>query len=91
MAEGLLLNILGNGPKALENPTDYDARTTAAIENTRLFFEKMGVNTHLSDYGLDRSVIAAVVTKLKEHSHVKLGKHADITLTDVATILELSL
>lgn len=24
MAEGLLLNILENGPKALENPTDYD-------------------------------------------------------------------
>lgn len=172
MAESLVLNILEDGPKALENPTDYDvranlmwtatmalngllstgvpadwathligqeitglygldhgqtlaivipavwtykkeakkakllqyaervwnitegdddARATAAIENTRQFFEQMGVKTHLSDYGLDRSAIAAVVAKLEEHGHVKLGEHADITPTDVAAILELAL
>ncbi|WP_024873480.1 iron-containing alcohol dehydrogenase [Tolumonas lignilytica] len=172
MAESLVLNILEDGPKALENPTDYDvranlmwtatmalngllstgvpadwathligqeitglygldhgqtlaivipavwtykkeakkakllqyaervwnitegdddARATAAIENTRQFFEQMGVKTHLSDYGLGRSAIAAVVAKLEEHGHVKLGEHADITPTDVAAILELAL
>lgn len=172
LAEGLLLNILEDGPKALENPSDYDvranlmwsatmalngllstgvpadwathligqeitglygldhgqtlaivipavwtykkeakkakllqyaervwgitegdddARATAAIENTRQFFEQMGVKTRLSDYGLDRSVISAVVTKLNEHGHVQLGEKADITPEDVKAILELAL
>ena len=172
LAEGLLLNIVEDGPKALENPTDYDiranlmwtatmalngllstgvpadwathligqeitglygldhaqtlaivipavwtykqsakkekllqyaervwgmtdgdedARAVAVIEKTRQFFEQMGVKTHLSDYGLDRSVIPAVVAKLKEHGHVQLGEKADITPDDVTAILELAL
>lgn len=172
LAEGLLLNIVEDGPKALENPTDYDiranlmwtatmalngllstgvpadwathligqeitglygldhaqtlaivipavwtykqsakkekllqyaervwemtdgdedARAVAVIEKTRQFFEQMGVKTRLSDYGLDRSVIPAVVAKLKEHGHVQLGEKADITPDDVTAILELAL
>ena len=172
LAEGLLLNIVEDGPKALENPTDYDiranlmwtatmalngllstgvpadwatqligqeitglygldhaqtlaivipavwtykqsakkekllqyaarvwgmtdgdedARVVAVIEKTRQFFEQMGVKTRLSDYGLDRSVIPAVVAKLKEHGHVQLGEKADITPDDVTAILELAL
>lgn len=171
-AEGLLMNLLEDGPKALENPTDYDvranlmwtatmalngliatgvpadwathligqeitglygldhaqtlaivlpavwtykkeakkekliqyaervfgvtegddeARATAAIEQTRAFFERMGVKTRLSDYGLDRSVIPAVVAKLEAHGHVRLGEHADITPADVAALLEFAL
>lgn len=172
LAEGLLLNIVEDGPKALENPTDYDvranlmwtatmalngllstgvpadwathligqeitglygldhaqtlaivipavwtykkaakqakllqyaervwnmtdgdddARATAVIERTRQFFEQMGVKTRLSDYGLDRAVIPAVVAKLTEHGHVQLGEKADITPDDVSAILELAL
>jgi NADP-dependent alcohol dehydrogenase len=172
LAEGLLLNIVEDGPKVLENPTDYDiranlmwtatmalngllstgvpadwathligqeitglygldhaqtlaivipavwtykqsakkekllqyaervwgmtdgdedARAVAVIEKTRQFFEQMGVKTRLSDYGLDRSVIPAVVAKLKEHGHVQLGEKADITPDDVTAILELAL
>lgn len=171
-AEGLLMNLLEDGPKALENPTDYDvranlmwtatmalngliatgvpadwathligqeitglygldhaqtlaivlpavwtykkeakkekliqyaervfgvtegddeARATAAIEQTRAFFEHMGVKTRLSDYGLDRSVIPAVVAKLEAHGHVHLGEHADITPADVTALLEFAL
>lgn len=171
-AEGLLMNLLEDGPKALENPTDYDvranlmwtatmalngliatgvpadwathligqeitglygldhaqtlaivlpavwtykkeakkekliqyaervfgvtegddeARATAAIEQTRAFFEHMGVKTRLSDYGLDRSVIPAVVAKLEAHGHVRLGEHADITPADVTALLEFAL
>ncbi|WP_024873398.1 iron-containing alcohol dehydrogenase [Tolumonas lignilytica] len=70
---------------------DDDARASAAIENTRQFFEQMGVKTRLSDYGLDRSVIPAVVAKLEEHGHVQLGERADITPQDVKAILELAL
>lgn len=70
---------------------DDDARATAAIENTRQFFEQMGVKTRLSDYGLDRAVIPAVVAKLEAHGHVQLGEKADITPEDVKAILELAL
>lgn len=70
---------------------DEEARIEAAIENTRQFFEKMGIKTRLRDYGLDRAVIPAVVQKLEAHGHVKLGEHADITPADVARILELAL
>jgi len=171
-AESLLLNLLEDGPKALENPADYDvranlmwtatmalngliatgvpadwathmigqeitglygldhaqtlaivlpavwqykktqkrekllqyaeriwglsegddhARIDAAIENTRQFFEKMGVKTRLRDYGLTQDIIPAVVQKLEAHGHVKLGEHADITPADVARILALAL
>ena len=171
-AEGLLLNLLEDGPKALENPTDYDVRANliwtatlalngliatgvpadwathmigqeitglygldhgqtlavvqpavwiykkeqkkakllqyadrvwnlregdeesrvmAAIENTRQFFEAMGVPTRLSAYGLDASIIDAVVEKLEAHGHVNLGEHGDITAADVKEILKLAL
>ena len=70
---------------------DDEARIAAAIENTRQFFERMGVKTRLSDYGLDRAIIPAVVQKLEQHGHVRLGEHADITPADVASILELAL
>lgn len=171
-AEGLLLNLIEDGPKALENPTDYDVRANlmwtatlalngliatgvpadwathmigqeitglygldhaqtlavvqpavwlykqeqkkakllqyaervwglhegdddsrvmAAIENTRQFFEQMGVPTRLSAYGLDASVIDPVVAKLEAHGHVNLGEHGDITAVDVKAILTLAL
>ena len=171
-AEGLLLNLIEDGPKALENPTDYDvranlmwtatlalngliatgvpadwathmigqeitglygldhaqtlavvqpavwlykqeqkkakllqyaervwglhegdddSRVTAAIEDTRQFFEQMGVPTRLSAYGLDASVIDPVVAKLEAHGHVNLGEHGDITAADVKAILTLAL
>ena len=171
-AEGLLLNLIEDGPKALENPTDYDVRANlmwtatlalngliatgvhadwathmigqeitglygldhaqtlavvqpavwlykqeqkkakllqyaervwglhegdddsrviAAIENTRQFFEQMGVPTRLSAYGLDDSVIDPVVAKLEAHGHVNLGEHGDITAADVKAILTLAL
>lgn len=70
---------------------DDDTRITGAIENTRQFFEAMGVRTRLSDYGLDRAVIPAVVAKLEQHGHVRLGEHANITPADAASILALAL
>lgn len=70
---------------------DEDARINAAIERTRSFFEQMGIKTHLSDYGLDRSVIPAVQAKLQEHGHVRLGEHQSITPAEVAPILERAL
>ncbi|ACQ94248.1 iron-containing alcohol dehydrogenase [Tolumonas auensis DSM 9187] len=70
---------------------DDDQRATLAIEKTREFFELMGVPTRLSDYGLDETVIPAVVAKLKQHGRLKLGEHGDITPDDVAQLLKLAL
>jgi NADP-dependent alcohol dehydrogenase len=70
---------------------DDDSRMMQAIENTRQFFESMGVPTRLRAYGLDDAIIPAVVAKLEQHGHVKLGESADITLDDVKSILKLAL
>lgn len=70
---------------------DDDAKIDGAIEKTRQFFESMGVKTRLGDYGLDRSIIPAVMKKLEEHGHVKLGEQSDITPQEVGAILELAL
>ncbi len=70
---------------------DENARVEQAIENTRAFFESIGVATRLSAYGLDEKVIPAVTAKLTEHGHVRLGEHADITPDDVSKILRLAL
>lgn len=70
---------------------DDDSRIMQAIENTRQFFESMGVPTRLSAYGLDDTIIPAVVEKLEQHGHVKLGESADITPDDVKLILKLAL
>ncbi|MFM2481703.1 iron-containing alcohol dehydrogenase [Celerinatantimonas sp. YJH-8] len=71
--------------------TDPDTIATQAIERTREFFETMGVQTKLSDYGLDAKIIPNVVAKLKEYNFTQLGENADITPDDVAKILELAL
>lgn len=70
---------------------DDDQRATLAIEKTRDFFELMGVPTRLSAYGLDDSVIPAVVAKLKQHGRLKLGEHGDITPDAVTELLQLAL
>ena len=70
---------------------DDEVRIAAAIENTRQFFERMGVKTRLSDYGLDQAVVPAVIQKLEQHGHVRLGEHSDITPVEVRSILELAL
>lgn len=70
---------------------DEDSRVVAAIEKTRTFFENMGVATRLSAYDLNEKVIPAVIEKLNQHNHVKLGELADITPEDVKQILTLAL
>ena len=74
----------------LKEGTD-DYRVNAAIENTRHYFEALGVPTRLSAYGLDEKVINAVTDKLEEHGHINLGEHSDITSADVKEILKLAL
>lgn len=68
-----------------------DHRIDTAIERTRVFFEKMGVKTRLSDYGLGATIIPEVAAKLREHWQMPLGEHGDVTPEVASEILELAL
>jgi len=70
---------------------DEDSRANAAIEQTRAFFESMGVPTRFSSYGLDETAIPAIVEKLISHNRLTLGEYADITPDDVSALLKLAL
>ncbi len=65
-----------------------EQRIAAAIERTRGFFEELGIKTRLSDYGLDRSAIPAIIAQLDAHGMTALGEHRDVTLDVSRTILE---
>lgn len=55
-------------------PGDRVQKTIKAVEN---FFQRMGLKTHLSDYGIQESDIDALVAPVKEMGW-KLGEHANI-------------
>lgn len=68
-----------------------DERIDAAIDQTRSFFETVGVPTRLSDYGLDESCIEPVLEQLQTHGMTALGEHGDITPEVCRQVLLLSL
>ncbi len=68
-----------------------DAIIADAIEMTRTFFERVGIKTRLSDYGIGAESIPALVEQLKAHGMTRLGEHGDITPEVSRRILELSL
>ena len=68
-----------------------DARITAAIGKTRDFFERMGIPTRLSAYGLGANVIDVVTHQLEEHCMTQLGEHLDVSPAISRRILEASL
>ena len=61
------------------------AKTIKAVED---FFEKMGVKTHLSDYGLGDEAIEKVCSRMTER-HWKLGEAGNITPDVIREILTL--
>jgi len=68
-----------------------DERIEAAIAQTRAFFESLGIQTRLSEYGLGREVVGAVVTQLQANGMTRLGEHQDIDLEASRAILEAAL
>jgi len=56
-----------------------DERISAAIAATRDFFERMGVPTRLSAYGIGADAIPHLVAQLEAHGMVRLGERQDIT------------
>ncbi len=58
---------------------DEDSAIDLAIEKTELFFRDMGINTKLSEHGIDESVAEKVQGKLEDNGFMKMGEHQDIT------------
>lgn len=71
--------------------SDTETMAIQAIDATVAFFETMGIKTRLSDYGLGEDSIPAVIDKLKEHGHVALGEHGNITPEKVEAVLKIAL
>lgn len=46
---------------------DDEQHIDAAIEQTRVFFETLGVKTRLKDYGLEQTAVETVLQQLEEH------------------------
>ena len=68
-----------------------EQRIDAAIAATRDFFERLGVPTRLSAYGLEAAAIDAVIAQLDAHGMTALGEHGDIDLVRSRTILDAAL
>ncbi|WP_354690529.1 iron-containing alcohol dehydrogenase [Phytobacter sp. RSE-02] len=68
--------------------SDTETMAIQAIDATVAFFETLGIKTRLSDYGLGEDSIPAVIDKLKEHGHVALGEHGNITPEKVEAVLK---
>lgn len=68
-----------------------DEKIDLAIQKTREFFERLGVKTHLSQYGVTADKIPAVVEQLKAHGMTALSETQDLTLDISKRILEKAL
>jgi len=68
-----------------------DERIDAAIEQTRAFFESLGVKTRLSDYSVARGDLDRVIEQLSAHGMTAIGEHRDVTPAVSREVLELSL
>ena len=71
----------------IKDKTD-DEKIDLAISLTRAFFEKLGIKTHLSEYGVKKEQIADVVEQLKAHEMTALSETGKITPEVVQQILE---
>ena len=68
-----------------------EERISLAINNTRKFFETMGLKTHLSDHNLGNEAIDEIIENLKAHGMVKLGENGTVIPDIVRKVLEMSL
>jgi NADP-dependent alcohol dehydrogenase len=68
-----------------------DERIDAIIEQTVNFFKSVGIKTKLSEYGIGREIIPKVVNRLAERGIKAIGERGDLTLDEVAKILEMQL
>lgn len=70
---------------------DEEQRIDAAIQQTRTFFESLGLPTRLSAYQLGADAIDALISQLAAHRLTALGEHSDVSLDVSRQVLEASL
>ncbi len=68
-----------------------DEKIDQAIQNTRAFFESVGVKTRLKDYGVTPEVVQLVSKRLAARGWTTLGERQDIGPREVEAILSHSL
>ena len=68
-----------------------DERIDATIAATRDFFERMGIPTRLSAYGVGADSVDKLVSQLEAHGMVTLGEHRDVTPAVSRRVLEAAL
>ncbi|MGL4861705.1 MAG: NADH-dependent alcohol dehydrogenase, partial [Cetobacterium sp.] len=68
-----------------------DLKIKQAIEKTRLFFEELGVKTHLSDYGITKDKIDDLILALEKNHRTSLSETGDLSLEISREILEKAL
>ncbi|MBA3060004.1 MAG: iron-containing alcohol dehydrogenase [Gammaproteobacteria bacterium] len=68
-----------------------EERISAAIDQTRDFFERMGIPTRLSAYGLGAEAIDVVIRQLEAHGMTQLSEHRDVTPAVSRRVLEAAL
>jgi NADP-dependent alcohol dehydrogenase len=67
---------------------DDDQKIDSAIEKTRVFFEELGIETHLSDYGVTAEQFDVILDNLEKHGMTKLSETGDLDLSVSLEILE---
>ena len=68
-----------------------DERISAAIDQTRDFFERMGIPTRLGAYGLGLDAIDVVIRQLEAHGMTQLSEHRDVSPAVSRRVLEAAL
>lgn len=68
-----------------------DKRISLAIENTRKFFESLGVKTRFSEHMLGAEIIDTIIAGLESHGMTKLGERGGVTPDVVRNVLQMSL
>jgi NADP-dependent alcohol dehydrogenase len=68
-----------------------DEKIDAIIAKTVIFFESVGIKTKLSDYGVGAEIIPKVISRFEKRGIKAFGERGDVTLEDIAKILELQL
>ena len=68
-----------------------DEKIDAIITKTVNFFESLGIKTKFSDYGIGAEIIPKVIDRFEKRGIKAFGERGDVTLEDIAKILELQL
>ena len=68
-----------------------DEKVDAIIKKTIDFFESVGIKTKLDQYGVGNEIIPKVVDRFKKRGIKAIGERGDLTLDEIAEVLEMQL